>query len=106
MLQNPQARLEVLRVGLLNREGVASRSSMATPAIVDHDAGDCHTRALADEAIGARDRRPSTQSGLSAAAPSERSLGEAVMDAEVANCSASKHRLGQSVKFLAARAYR
>jgi hypothetical protein len=32
-----------------------------------------------------------TQSGLSAAAPSESRLGEAVMDAEVANCSASKH---------------
>jgi hypothetical protein len=30
-------------------------------------------------------------------------LGEAVMDAEVANCSASKHGPGQSVKFLAAR---
>lgn len=44
-----------------------------------------------------------TQSGLSAAAPSESSLGEAVMDAEVANCSASKHGPGQSVKFLAAR---
>jgi hypothetical protein len=45
----------------------------------------------------------STQSGLSAAAPSESRLGEAVMDAEVANCSASKHGPGQSVKFLAAR---
>jgi hypothetical protein len=43
------------------------------------------------------------QSGLSAAAPSESRLGEAVMDAEVANCSASKHGPGQSVKFLAAR---
>jgi len=42
-------------------------------------------------------------SGLSAAAPSESRLGEAVMDAEVANCSASKHGPGQSVKFLAAR---
>jgi hypothetical protein len=47
--------------------------------------------------------RISTQSGLSAAAPSESRLGEAVMDAEVANCSASKHGPGQSVKFLAAR---
>ena len=45
----------------------------------------------------------STQSGLSAAAPSESRLGEAVMDAEVANCSVSKHGPGQSVKFLAAR---
>ena len=45
----------------------------------------------------------STQRGLSAAAPSESRLGEAVMDAEVANCSASKHGPGQSVKFLAAR---
>ena len=44
-----------------------------------------------------------THSGLSAAAPSESRLGEAVMDAEVANCSASKHGPGQSVKFLAAR---
>jgi hypothetical protein len=34
---------------------------------------------------------------------SESRLGEAVMDAEVANCSASKHGPGQSVKFLAAR---
>jgi hypothetical protein len=48
-------------------------------------------------------RLASTQSGLSAAAPSESRLGEAVMDAEVANCSASKHGPGQSVKFLAAR---
>ena len=44
-----------------------------------------------------------TQSGPSAAEPSESRLGEAVMDAEVANCSASKHGSGQSVKFLAAR---
>lgn len=44
-----------------------------------------------------------TQSGLSAAAPSESRLREAVIDAEVANCSASKHRRGHSVKFLAAR---
>jgi hypothetical protein len=35
-----------------------------------------------------------TQSGLSAAAPGESRLGEAVMDAEVANCSASKHGPG------------
>ena len=48
-------------------------------------------------------RPSSTQSGLSAAAPSESRLGEAVMDAEVANCSASKHGPGRSVKFLAAR---
>ena len=39
----------------------------------------------------------------SAAAPSESGLGEADMDAEVANCSASKHGPEQSVKFLAAR---
>jgi hypothetical protein len=44
-----------------------------------------------------------TLSGLSAAAPSESRLGEAVMDAEVANCSSLKHGPGQSVKFLAAR---
>lgn len=40
---------------------------------------------------------------LSASAPSESSSGAAFMDAEVANCCASKHGPGQSVKFLAAR---
>lgn len=55
-------------------------------------------------AVGSDLGRPlPTQNGLSAAAPSESRLGEAVMDAEVANCSASKHGPGQSVKFLAAR---
>lgn len=47
--------------------------------------------------------RSMSRGGLSEAASSESSLGQAVMDAEVANCSASKHGPGQSVKFLAAR---
>ena len=48
-------------------------------------------------------RRVLVQSGGIRPAPRESSLGEALMDAEVANCSASKHGPGQSVKFLAAR---
>ena len=56
-----------------------------------------------DYSLIGRDAKLAVENGLSAAAPSESRLGEAVMDAEVANCSASKHGLGQSVKFLAAR---